>query len=62
MSDVRGFLIWLSVMSGTLFLYASIIFGEFYFDESKEPRETHVIKFSPKLSILQYLEQHSECM
>ena len=43
-----------SVTSGVLFSYASIIFGEFYFSESKEPRETRVIKFSRKLSILQY--------
>ena len=40
---------------GVLFPYASIIFGEFYFGESKEPRETRVIKFSRKLSILQYI-------
>ena len=44
-----------SVMSGILFSYASIVFGEFNFGESKEPRETRVIKFSWKLSILQYL-------
>ena len=42
-----------SVTSGVLFSYASIIFGEFYFGESKELRETLVIKFSRKLSILQ---------
>ena len=49
-----------SVTSGALFLYASIIiiFGEFYFGESKEPRETRVTKFSRKLSILQYLSQN----
>ena len=44
-----------SVKSGLLFSYASIIFGEFYFGESKEPCETRVMKFSRKLSILQYL-------
>ena len=43
-----------SVTSGVLFSYESIIFGEFYIGESKEPRETRVIKFSRKLSILQY--------
>ena len=43
-----------SVTSGILFSYASIIFGEFYFGELKAPLETHVIKFSRKLSILQY--------
>ena len=42
-------------MFGVLFSYASILFGEFYFGESKESRETCVIKFSRKLSILQYL-------
>ena len=49
-----------SVTSGALFLYASIIiiFCEFYFGESKEPCETRVIKFSRKLSILQYLSQN----
>ena len=35
-----------SVTSGILFSYASIIFGEFYFGESKEHCETQVIKFS----------------
>ena len=40
-------------MSGVLFMYASIIFGKFYFDESKE---TRLIKFSRKLSILQKLK------
>ena len=44
-----------SLMSGVLFSYASIRFREFYFCNSKEPRETHVIKLSQKLSILQYL-------
>ena len=43
-----------SVTFGVLFSYASIIFGKFYFGESKEPRETRVIKFARKLSILQY--------
>ena len=43
-----------SVTSGVLFSYASCIFGESYFRKSKEPRETRVIKFSRKLSILQY--------
>ena len=43
-----------SVTPGVLCSYASIIFGEFYFGESKEPHETRVIKFSRKLSILQY--------
>ena len=43
-----------SVTSGVLFSYASVTFGEFYFGESEEPRETHGIKFSRKLSILQY--------
>ena len=43
-----------TVTSGVLFSYASIIFGEFYFGESKEARETRIIKFSRKLSILQY--------
>ena len=41
--------------SGVLLSFASIIFGEFYFGESVEPRETRVIKFSRKLSILQYI-------
>ena len=44
-------------MSGILFSYASIrfgefdsiIFGELYFDESNEPCETRVIKFSRKI-------------
>ena len=44
-----------SVKSGVLFSYASFIFGEFYFGKSKEPCETRIIKFSRKLSILQYL-------
>ena len=35
------------------------MFGEFYFGESKEPRETRVIKFSRKLSILQYSQCHT---
>ena len=55
MSDVHGFINLASVTSGFLFLYASIIFGEFYFGEHKKPRETRVIKFSLKLSILQYM-------
>ena len=42
-----------SVTSGILFSYVIIIFDEFNFGESKEPRETRVIKFSQKLSILQ---------
>ena len=55
-----------SVTFGILFSYASIIFGEFYFGESKEPCETRVIKFSRKLSILQYSVlylhiKHSDC-
>ena len=41
-------------MFGVLFPHASIVFVEFYFGESKEPSETRVIKFSRKLSILQY--------
>ena len=49
------FLNLVSVTFGVLFPYASIIFGEFYFGESKEPRETRVIKFWRKLSILQYI-------
>ena len=36
-------------------LYVIVIFDEFYFGESEEPRETPVIKFSRKLSILQYI-------
>ena len=40
--------------SGVLFSYTSIIFDMFYFCESKEPRETRVIKLSQKFSILQY--------
>ena len=55
-----------SVTFGVLFSYASIIFGEFYFGESKEPCETRVIKFLRKLSILQYSVlylhiNHSDC-
>ena len=46
-----------SVMFGVLFLYASIIFGQFYFGESMEPRKTRIIKFLRKLSILQHLKQ-----
>ena len=34
---------------GVLFSYVSIIFGDFYFGKSKEPRETCVIKFSQKI-------------
>ena len=49
------FLTLASVTSGALFLYASIILGQFYLGESKEPHETRVIKFSRKLSILQYI-------
>ena len=41
------------VTSGVLFSYASSMFGEFYFSESKEPHETRTIKLSRKLSILQ---------
>ena len=60
MSDVHGYLNLMSVTSGALYLYASIIiiFGEFYFGESKEPSKTRVIKFSRKLSILQYLSHN----
>ena len=52
-----GYLNLASVTSGVLFSYASIAFGEFYFGESEEPRETRGIKFSRKLSILQYTIQ-----
>ena len=45
------FLNLVSVTSGVLFSYASIISGEFYFSECMEPCETRVIKFSRKLSI-----------
>ena len=41
-------------MYDVLFLYANILSGEFYFRNSKEPRETCVIKLSRKFSILQY--------
>ena len=44
-------------MFGVLFSYASIIFGQFYFGESMEPRKTRIIKFLRKLSILQRLKQ-----
>ena len=44
-------------MFGVLFSYASIIFGQFYFGESMEPRKTRIIKFLRKLSILQHLKQ-----
>ena len=44
-----------SVMSGVLFSCASIIFCEFYFHDSMEPRIIRVIKLSRKLSILQYV-------
>ena len=47
-------------MSGILFSYASIIFHEFYFCDSKEPREAHMIKFLQKLRILQYHIQSAE--
>ena len=46
-----------SVMFGILFSYASIIFGQFYFGESMEPRKTRIIKFFRKWSILQHLKQ-----
>ena len=38
-------------MSGVIFSYAIIIFDEFYFGESKEPGETHVIKLSQQLTL-----------
>ena len=50
-----------SVTSGILILYARIISGKFYFSESKEPRETRVIKLLQKLSILQYLIWRIPC-
>ena len=45
-----------SVTSGVLFSYASIIFLEFHFRDSKEPREieTHLIKGSRKQCNLQF--------
>ena len=43
-----------SVTSGVLFSYISIIFGKYYFSESKDPCKTRTIKFSQKLSILHY--------
>ena len=46
-------------MSGILFSYANIIFGEFYFSESKEPHETHLVKLSRKLSIVQYISHQT---
>ena len=50
-----------SVTSGVLFSHASIrsIFGEFYLGESKESRETRVIKFSRKLSIVYIMLTHN---
>ena len=48
-------------MSGVLFSYASIIFLDFYFPDSKEPRETWVTKGSRKLRNLQYNKWRSEC-
>ena len=54
-SDIRGVLIFLSVTSGVLFLYASILFCEFYFGDSTEPHETRLIMLLQKLSILQYV-------
>ena len=47
-----------SVTCGVLFSYARSIFGKFYFSESKEPRETCVIKLSRKLNILQYATKY----
>ena len=41
-------------MSDILFSYASIIFADFYFGDSKEIRKTRVIKVSWKLRNLQY--------
>ena len=43
-----------NVRSGVPFLHASTIFHKFHFRDSKEPRETRVIKLSQKLSILQH--------
>ena len=43
-----------NVTSGVLFSYASIIFRNLYFRDSKEPCKTHIIKESQKLRNLQY--------
>ena len=44
-----------SVASGILFLYARVIFCEFYLHDSKEPCTTCVLKLSRKLRNLQYV-------
>ena len=56
-SDIRGVSFWECHVSRSV-MVPSIIFGEFYFRDSKAPHETRMIKLSQKLNILQYTTEN----